>query len=110
MSQVVRPERTSQKVARSLLELAAVLADEDTDLLHLPTLPSEGDDSHPHRACVGSNHGPERLTLTVEEAARSLGVSRAHAYELAARGEIPTLRLGRRILVPKEALVRMMSR
>ena len=31
MSQVVRPERTSQKVARSLLELAAVLADDDTD-------------------------------------------------------------------------------
>jgi excisionase family DNA binding protein len=51
-----------------------------------------------------------RLTLTVEEAARLLGVSRAHAYELAARGEIPILRLGRRVLVPREALVRMMSR
>jgi excisionase family DNA binding protein len=63
-----------------------------------------------HSIDVGSNHGPERLTLTVEEAARSLGVSRAHAYELAARGEIPTLRLGRRILVPREALVRMMCR
>jgi len=110
MSQVVRPERTSQKVARSLLELAATLADDDTDLLNVPTVPLAGDDGHARSIGVGNNHEPERLTLTVEEAARSLGVSRAHAYELAARGEIPTLRLGRRILVPKEALVRMMSR
>ena len=108
MSQVVRPERTSQKVARSLLELAAVLADDDTDLLNVPTVPSAADDGHAHGIGGGCSHRPERLTLTVEEAARSLGVSRAHAYELAARGEIPTLRLGRRILVPREALVRMM--
>ena len=74
MSQVVRPERTSQKVARSLLELAAVLADDDTDLLNVPTAPSERDDGHAHGISVGNNHGPERLTLTVEEAARSLGV------------------------------------
>ncbi len=110
MSQVVRPERTSQKVARSLLELAAALADDDTDLLNVPTVPSEADDGHPHSVGGANNHGPERLTLTVEEAARSLGVSRAHAYELAARGEIPTLRLGRRVLVPREALARMMCR
>jgi len=108
MSQVVRPERTSQKVARSLLELTAALADDDTDLLNVPTVPLEGDGDHARGIGVGSNHGPERLTLTVEEAARSLGVSRAHAYELAARGEIPTLPLGRRILDPRGALVRMM--
>ena len=106
MSKVVRPERTSQKVARSLLELAAVLADDEEDPLIAPTLPSAADDRHPRGNGVGSIQGPERLTLTVEEAARALGVSRAHAYELAARGEIPTLRLGRRILVPREALVR----
>ncbi len=106
MSKVVRPERTSQKVARSLLELAAVLADDEEDPLIAPTLPSAAVDRQPRGNGVGSIQGPERLTLTVEEAARALGVSRAHAYELAARGEIPTLRLGRRILVPREALVR----
>ena len=91
-----------------MLELAAVLADDDADLLNVPTAPSERDDGHAHGIVMGGNHRPERLTLTVEEAARSLGISRAHAYELAARGEIPTLRLGRRILVPREALARMM--
>ena len=46
----------------------------------------------------------ERLTMTVEEAADALGISRALAYELVARGELPSLRLGRRIVVPRRAL------
>lgn len=49
-------------------------------------------------------HGPRRLTLTVEEAARLLGISRALGYELVARGEVPSIRLGRRIGVPRLAL------
>lgn len=49
----------------------------------------------------------ERLTLTVEEAAALLGISRAFAYEAVNRGEIPSLRIGRRILVPKAALNRL---
>ena len=43
----------------------------------------------------------DRLTLTVEEAAASLGISRASAYEAVRRGEIPAIRIGRRILVPR---------
>ena len=48
--------------------------------------------------------GSNRLTLTVTEAAELLGISRALAYELAARGELPVLRLGRRIVIPRKAL------
>jgi excisionase family DNA binding protein len=51
----------------------------------------------------------DRLVLSVAEAGRLLGVSRAFAYELAARGELPTIRLGRRILVPKAALLAMVG-
>ena len=43
----------------------------------------------------------ERLVWTVEEAAQVLGISRTHAYELVARGELASVRLGRRIVVPK---------
>ena len=43
----------------------------------------------------------ERLVLTVAEAGKLLGISRAFAYELVARGELPVIRLGRRIVVPK---------
>ena len=46
----------------------------------------------------------DRLTLTVAEAAELLGISRGLAYELAARGELPVLRLGRRIVIPRKAL------
>lgn len=53
--------------------------------------------------------GGERLTMTVEEAAVALGISRASAYEAARRGEIPTSRIGRRILVPRVALDRLLA-
>ena len=47
----------------------------------------------------------ERLTLTVEEACRLLGLGRTLGYELARRGELPgAIRLGRRLLVSRPAL------
>ena len=45
-----------------------------------------------------------KLTMSVSEAADWLGISRAFAYELVARGEIPSIRLGRRVLVPTKRL------
>jgi excisionase family DNA binding protein len=47
----------------------------------------------------------ERVTLTVEEAASLLGLGRSAAYEAARRGQIPTRRLGRRVVVPVPALL-----
>ena len=46
----------------------------------------------------------ERLTMTVEEAAKALGIGRNLAYQQAADGVLPTVRIGRRLLVPREAL------
>ncbi len=51
----------------------------------------------------------ERLVWTVEEAGRLLGISRAHAYELVARGELPHLRQGRRVVVPKHAIESLLA-
>lgn len=51
----------------------------------------------------------ERLAMSVEEAAETLGISRSLAYELARRGELPCLRLGRRLVVPVEALETMVE-
>lgn len=44
-----------------------------------------------------------RATYTVEEAAELLGISRGSAYAAAKRGDIPTIRLHRRVLVPRHA-------
>ena len=46
----------------------------------------------------------EALVLTVEEAAALLGISRVSAYQAARAGEIPTIRIGRLLRVPKLAL------
>ena len=51
----------------------------------------------------------DRLVYTVAEAGQLLGISRAFAYELVARGEIPVIRLGRRRLVPKVALIALIA-
>lgn len=51
----------------------------------------------------------ERLTLTVEEAAASLGISRNLAYELIAKNKLPSVRLGRRLVVPRQALDRLLD-
>ena len=45
-----------------------------------------------------------RRTRTVEEAAVLLGIGRMSAYQAARKGEIPTIRVGRRVLVPIAAL------
>ena len=51
----------------------------------------------------------ERLVLSVTEAAELLGISRTHAYELVTRGELPSIRLGRRVLVPLRPLERLVD-
>lgn len=50
----------------------------------------------------------QRLTLSVEEAAEMLGISRAFAYRLVKKDELPTVRLGRRLVVPRRALETML--
>jgi excisionase family DNA binding protein len=51
----------------------------------------------------------ERLTLTVEQAGALLGISRALAYEMARTGKLPTLRFGKRIVVPRKAIENMLE-
>jgi excisionase family DNA binding protein len=51
----------------------------------------------------------QRATLTVEDAAEVLGIGRSAAYEGVRRGEIPSLRIGRRLVVPRAALERLLA-
>ena len=51
----------------------------------------------------------QRPTLTIEETARYLDVSRTSAYRAAKAGEIPTISVGRRLLVPTAALRRLLA-
>jgi excisionase family DNA binding protein len=51
-----------------------------------------------------------RKTISVEEAGKRLGISRNTAYEAARKGQIPTLRIGRLLLVPEAAFERMLDK
>jgi len=46
----------------------------------------------------------EKLVFTVNETRRKLRISRGLTYEAIRRGEIPSIRIGGRILVPRKAL------
>ena len=51
----------------------------------------------------------EGRVKTLNEVAALLRISRGSAYEAAKRGEIPTIKIGRRLLVPSDALEKMLS-
>ena len=53
----------------------------------------------------------EAQTVSVEVAARLLGISRGLAYELIAKDEFPVrvLRLGRRLVVPRAVLYHLLE-
>lgn len=53
---------------------------------------------------------PERLALTIPEAAAMLGVSRSKGYELARRGIIPVIDLGGAKRVPRRRLEELLER
>jgi excisionase family DNA binding protein len=52
---------------------------------------------------------PTRRVVTVGEAATILQISRGAAYQAAKTKELPTIRIGRRLLVPLAALERMLA-
>ena len=94
----------------------------------MDTVPSNGNQTRNRTATIlpisGSDRGPTspphdarrrqvgddasetrpRLTFTVDEAAYLLNISRGLAYELVARGELGSIRLGRRIVIPRVVL------
>jgi excisionase family DNA binding protein len=57
-----------------------------------------------------ANHATKRrLTLTVEETAELIGISRAQAYRCVKTGEIRAVQLGRRLVVPVVAIEELLG-
>ena len=56
-----------------------------------------------------SNQEDEPLTLTVPEAAKLLRIGRATAYEAVKTGTLPSLKFGRRVVIPYSALERLLN-
>jgi len=54
-------------------------------------------------------YSTSRRAVSIDEAAQMLGIGRSAAYLAARRGDIPVLRIGRRLVVPIAALDRMLG-
>ena len=62
------------------------------------------------RSIARPRQNSDKLCYTVPEVAQMLGFSRNFGYELARRGELPILKFGKRILVPRLALEKMLEK
>ena len=51
----------------------------------------------------------KRQVLTIEEGSKALGLSRGSMYKAVHRGDVPALRIGRRMMIPRAALSRLLS-
>lgn len=52
----------------------------------------------------------KRLCITVPEAAEMLGLSKNFVYQLVREGKLPSIRFGKRILIPRVALEKMLEK
>lgn len=50
-----------------------------------------------------------RPTVSVEEAGEVLGIHRTGAYAAVKRGDIPSFKMGRRVVIPTRPLLRMLG-
>jgi excisionase family DNA binding protein len=57
----------------------------------------------------GSKVKEDRTVLTIPEAAKLLRISPLIAYKHARSGRLPSIRLGRRVLVPRAALDKFLA-
>jgi len=51
----------------------------------------------------------ECQTLKIDDAAKVFGISRNTAYHAARSGQLPTVKIGKRLLVPRAALQHMLE-
>ena len=58
---------------------------------------------------IGSLHDQEKLALSVGEVSKLMGLSRNLVYELIRTSQIPSIKLGQRILIPRQKLEMMLS-
>jgi excisionase family DNA binding protein len=58
-----------------------------------------------HDTSLQLDHLAGKATITIEQTAQLLGLGRTAAYDAARRGQLPTRKLGRRLVVPVPALL-----
>lgn len=52
----------------------------------------------------------EQMTYSIDEAARIIGVSKSFMYKLARNNEVPVLKLGKRLVIPKSRFIEFINK
>ncbi len=105
-TRVILPVRTASPAP---VRTSLALGSEGNPEVRADVHPVADDPESPASRAAAPLLASERLVLSVAEAGELLGLSRAFAYELVARGELPVVRFGRRIVVPKAALLELLG-
>ncbi len=104
-------ENEERQLEEGLTILARIIAKailRETSFLGGPPCEKHRDSAvHPYQVTTAGK-SDEPLALSVKAAAKILGVSRNSAYEAIRTGQIPSLRFGKRIVVPRAALNKML--
>ena len=66
--------------------------------------PEHLDNSIPQQSSPGT-----KMTLSVREAAEMIGISKPKMYELIREGEIPSIHVGKKIVIARQALLDWLS-
>jgi len=74
------------------------------------SIPSDAADGRRKRMATVEESAPPRWLLPIPQACSSLGVGRSTLYELAARGDVQIVRVGRRALVPVASIEAFVER
>ena len=62
------------------------------------------DNSMPQQALPGT-----KMTLSVNETAKMIGISKPKVYDLLRDGELPSIHIGKKIVIPKQAVIDWLS-
>lgn len=52
----------------------------------------------------------EKLTLTVSDIQQALCIGKNQAYSLCNRADFPSIRIGRKLIVPRDAFIRWLDK
>ena len=61
------------------------------------------------QTCQRETRNTDRITLTAQEVANMLGISKRFLYELAQIGELPCRRFGKKVLFSRQAIHNLIS-
>lgn len=86
-----------------ITQLATTLAQLAEQLAHQPAEPTQPPEPEPAAA-------PQRVLLTVEEAAEQLSIGRTHMYTLIRSGEVTSVRIGNLRRVPADEIAAYVQR